>query len=254
MLILLPPSEGKAAPARRGRPVDLAGLSSPELTEARTTVREALSRVSAGPEALTVLGVGAGLAAEVAQNTRLTTAPAAPAIRVYAGVLFAALDYAGLSPGARLRASRTVRVQSALWGPVRPLDLITPYRLSMGTTLPGTGPLAAFWRSRLAPSMTDAAGSGVVVDCRSLTYAAAWRPTGEVARRTVAVQVFTEVAGRRTVVSHAAKHTRGLVARWLLEAPDLARTPAAVAALVGAHARVELVDHGRAGFSLDVLL
>ncbi|MCW2811073.1 MAG: peroxide stress protein YaaA [Friedmanniella sp.] len=254
MLILLPPSEGKAAPARRGRAVDLAGLSAPELTPARVAVRDALVQASAGPDALERLGVGAGLAAEVAQNTRLATAAAAPAIRVYAGVLFAALDYNGLSPAARRRASRTVRVQSALWGPVRPLDLITPYRLSMGTSLPGVGPLAAFWRSRLDPVMVEAAGTGVVVDCRSATYAAAWRPAGAVARRTVAVRVFTEVAGRRTVVSHAAKHTRGLVARWLLEAPSPPRTPAQVAAVIADHARVELLDHGRPGYSLDVLL
>jgi hypothetical protein len=41
VLILLPPSEGKAAP-RRGKPLDLAVLSSPELTTARTTLLSAL--------------------------------------------------------------------------------------------------------------------------------------------------------------------------------------------------------------------
>ena len=40
MLILLPPSEGKAAPARRGRPVELAALPHPGLTPLREEPRE----------------------------------------------------------------------------------------------------------------------------------------------------------------------------------------------------------------------
>jgi len=64
--------------------------------------------------------------------------------------------------------------------------------------------------------------------------------------------VFTEVAGRRTVVSHAAKHTRGLVARWLCEADRLPRTPAHVAAVVAEHRPCALVPDGRGGWFLDV--
>ena len=90
------------------------------------------------------------------------------------------------------------------------------------------------------------AGDGVVVDCRSSTYAAAWTPTGDAGRQLLAVRVFTEVAGRRTVVSHLAKHTRGQVARILLEHPGRLRTVADVAAAVAGNGhRCELVDHGR---------
>ncbi len=254
MLILLPPSEGKAAPPRRGRPVDLAALSSPELTSTRLQIWDALIAASAHPDAHGLLGVPPGLAAEVAQNVRLASLPGAPAMSVYAGVLYAALDYPSLSVGAKRRAARALRVQSALWGPVGPQDRITPYRLSMSATLPGLGSLAGRWRSVLDPVMAAAAGSGVIVDCRSAPYAAAWRPRGELARRTVAVRVFTEVAGQRSVVSHMAKHTRGLVTRWLLEAPNTPRTPAAVAALVAQQLPCELVDLGRPGFALDVVL
>ncbi|MGI3786660.1 MAG: hypothetical protein ACRYG2_38435, partial [Janthinobacterium lividum] len=68
----------------------------------------------------------------------------------------------------------------------------------------------------------------------------------------VAVRVFSDVAGRRTVVSHAAKHTRGLVARWLCEADETPRTPATLAAVVGAHRPCELVADPRGGWFLDV--
>jgi len=43
------------------------------------------------------------------------------------------------------------------------------------------------------------------------------------------VRVFREVAGRRSVVSHQAKHARGLVARALCSAPRAPRTPQAAA-------------------------
>ncbi len=254
MLILLPPSETKAAPPRRGRPVDLAALGLPELNPTRLAVRDALVAASAAPDALTVLGVGASLGAEVEQNTRLSSAPSRGALETYTGVLYDALDFASLTPAARRRAGRSLRVQSALWGLVGPGDRIAAYRLSMVVTLPGLGALPRLWRSVLAAPMTALAGSGVVVDCRSAPYAAVWTPAGEAVRQWVAVRVFTEVAGRRTVVSHLAKQTRGQVARVLLEHPGRLRTPADVAAAVagGGH-RCDLVDHGRRGQSLDVL-
>jgi cytoplasmic iron level regulating protein YaaA (DUF328/UPF0246 family) len=253
MLILLPPSEGKAPPARRGRPVDLAALSASELLETRLAVRDALVAVSQRPDGHRLLAVSAGLRPEVERNTRLAVLPGSPVMNVYTGVLYAALDYQSLSPAAKRRAARSLRVQSALWGPVGPADRIAPYRLSMAASLPGLGPIASVWRGVLNPVLTAAAGPGVVVDCRSSTYAPAWRPSGDLARRTVAVRVFAETNGQRTVVSHLAKHTRGLVARWLLEAPRPPRTPAGVAEIVAAHRRCELVDRGRTGFTLDVL-
>ena len=253
MLILLPPSEGKAAPARRGRPVDLGGLPHPGLAPLRDDLLTALAAASAEPGAAAALGLSPGLADEVARNVHLRTTPARRAIEVYTGVLYAALDHATLSPAARRRANRWVRVQSALWGPVSPVDPITPYRLPMTASLPGVGTVAARWRAVLAPVMVELAGDGVVVDGRSASYASVWRPTGPAARAYVAVRVFTEVDGRRTIVSHAAKHTRGLVARWICEADRTPRTPAAVAALVSQHHASALVADPRGGWFLDVI-
>jgi cytoplasmic iron level regulating protein YaaA (DUF328/UPF0246 family) len=253
VLILLPPSEGKAAPARRGRPVDPTALPHPELGPLREELLDALAAVSEGPGAAEALGLSPGLADEVARNVHLRTTPARRAIDVYTGVLYAALDHATLDPAARRRANRWVRVQSALWGPVAPTDPIAPYRLPMTASLPGVGTVAARWRAVLGPVMTALAGDGLVVDGRSSSYASVWRPTGPAARSYVAVRVLTEVEGRRTVVSHSAKHTRGLVARWLCEAGRTPRTPVALAALVSEHRTCELVADPRGGWFLDVL-
>ncbi|WNB84507.1 peroxide stress protein YaaA [Cellulomonas sp. ATA003] len=235
MLVLLPPSEGKTAPPD-GAPLDPAALSHPALTEQRLTVLDALAKVSAHPDAARVLGTGPGLAAEVERNTRLRTEPACPAARVYTGVLYAAAGLDALpDDGARDRASRCVRVVSGLWGVVGPDDRIPAYRLSMGVDLPGVGSLARAWRPALAAELDPVATGGLVVDCRSAAYAAAWRPP--VGSSWVTVRVLREVDGRRTVVSHHAKHTRGVLTRHLLARGPEPTTPddllAAARELVG---------------------
>ena len=79
----------------------------------------------------------------------------------------------------------------------------------MAVNLPGVGPLAAHWREALDTELTTAAGTGLVVDCRSSTYVAAWTPSGDVARRWVQIRV--------PGATHMAKHTRGLVARAICD-------------------------------------
>ncbi len=256
MLVLLPPSEGKTRPGRRRSRTDLSSLSWPELTSARDQVLTALAAASGRPDALDLLGVGASLADEVAANTVLRWAPAAPAGEVYSGVLYDALGVATLSPAGRRRAARRLVVVSALWGAVRPGDRIPAYRLSMATSLPPLGPLATFWRPLLDAPLTAAAGRGLVVDCRSSTYQAAWAPPPELARRTVAVRVLREHEGHRTVVSHMAKVTRGAVVRQLLERDDEPRTAAALAAAVGETFACELTRPARPGrpWTLDVVV
>lgn len=213
VLILLPPSETKTAPGS-GEPVDPGSLAFSELTSAREQVLAELARTSARADALEVLGVGERLRGEVERNTRLGTEPAAPALSVYTGVLYDALDPGGLTAAQREEAAASLVVVSALWGAVRPTDRIPAYRLSMGAQLPGLGKLAAHWKRHLPAVLEPAAEDGLVVDCRSAAYAAAWRAPRQ---RTVGVKVVREQAGTRTVVSHMAKHTRGLLARHLVE-------------------------------------
>lgn len=255
MLVLLPPSEGKSA-RRRGAGVDLSGLSFPELTTAREEVLTALEKVSTRPDARAVLGVGESLAAEVQRNARWRTEPALPASALYSGVLYDALGFAALPAGAKRKAASRLLVVSAAWGLLRPGDRVPPYRLSMDVDLPEVGALASFWRSRLGSVLDRASAGRVVVDCRSSTYAAAWRPGAGTAPRTVAVRVLREEAGRRTVVSHMAKHTRGLVARHLLERSGRdPRTSEEVAAAVAEAFTVELGPPARDGSRvLDVVL
>jgi uncharacterized protein len=244
VLIVLPPSEGKTAPAA-GAPVDLDALAFPALNERRERLLRVLARVCAGStaRALERLGLSAGQADEVERDAALAEAPAAPAAEVYTGVLFERLRLPELPEDAR----RRVLIASALWGVVRPDDRIPAYRLSMAARLPRVGGLAAYWRPALRRALPD---GGLVVDLRSGPYAAAWAPREAAV---VGVRAFTERDGRRTVVSHMVKATRGDVARALLAAPSPPASPDEVAAIVAASGREVELARGRAGWSLDVI-
>jgi cytoplasmic iron level regulating protein YaaA (DUF328/UPF0246 family) len=158
---------------------------------------------------------------------------------LYTGVLYDALGLPSMDSATRRRANRWLVVISALYGALRLADRIPPYRLSMGAKLAGLGPLAAVWRAPLAAVLPVAAGSGVVVDCRSSTYVAAWAPQGDLAARWVQVRV--------PGATHLAKHTRGLVARHVCEAGVNARTPAALERVVSQRFGTTLTKPARPG-------
>ena len=220
MLVLLPPSEGKTA-ARRGKPLDLGTLSFPELTGVREQVLEHLVHLATTDPELTLLALALSPRQhdEVTRDAALLTAPTAPAGRVYTGVLYDALDLATLDATSKRRAQRSVVVVSALFGALRLDDRIPAYRLSGDSVLPGLGGLGRVWRDPMAAAMATAAGRGLVVDLRSGAYAALWKPTGDLAGRTVAVRVLQQLPdGSRAVVSHFNKATKGrLVRQWMID-------------------------------------
>ena len=121
---------------------------------------------------------------------------------------------------------------------MRPGDPIATYKLKID---------APAWRPLLAPELTAAAGRGAILDCRSAAYAAAWRPEGAQAERWVHVGVVKEQGGKRTVVSHDAKRTRGEVARHVALSGETPRDAAGLAALIGRAYRSELEPPERDG-------
>ncbi len=239
MLVLLPPSEGKA-PGGRGRPLDVASLSHPALNPVRERVLDALHATAVqDPDGLrAALGCPAG---EVAKDAALRTSGTLPALQRYTGVVYEALSYATLSTPGRRRANGSLRVASALFGLLSPTDRIPAYRLSGGTSLPGFGSLAPASRPVLEPGL--AGHRGIVVDLRSGPYAQLARVPGS-----VQVRVLRETAGVRSVVSHDNKYTKGLLARELCERG--ARTVSDVAAAAESCADAVEVD----GRAVDLVL
>lgn len=251
MLILLPPSEGKASPSGQTR-LDLDSLIfSNHLGKKRAGLVTALEKLAAGPEkkAIAALGISAGQAGEIARDAELASSPAGPASEVYTGVLYDRLDFGSLTATGRRRAAKSVLIASALWGFLRPSDHIPYYRFAMKAKLPGIGGLAAYWRESLAEAM-DAAGhdedGGLVLDMRSGAYSAAWKPKRA---RLVTVRGLTETGGKRKVISHMAKAVRGDVARVALTARSMPKDLESLAGLLeAAGTNVELTEK-----TLDVI-
>jgi cytoplasmic iron level regulating protein YaaA (DUF328/UPF0246 family) len=258
VLILLPPSEGKS-PTDGGRPFDIDALSLPGLAPTRRRVLASLVKLSNGREsrARDVLGLSVRQGGELARNRALAEAHALPAADVYSGVLYAALDYHSLPAATRRRIDQWALVFSGLWGAVRLDDVIPAYRLSGDVALPRLGPVASLWRKPLAAAIPEAAGSGVVLDLRSGTYAKMWTPDAELAGRTVVARVLqTRPDGSRAVVSHHNKATKGRLVRALARSGRTPSTAEALATLIEAQGVVAELSSGRPGkpWNLDVVV
>ncbi len=133
---------------------------------------------------------------------------------VYAGFEVATLDDAGID-----YAQDHLRMLSGLYGLLRPLDRIRPYRLEMGTRwAPRRQRLTDWWGDRIARLLDDdvaAEGSGTILNLASQEYWAAVDDRLPAGVRVVAAD-FREGADARFVSFHA-KRARGMLARWVVE-------------------------------------
>jgi uncharacterized protein len=146
---------------------------------------------------------------------------ARPAVLAFDGDVYACLGARSLPASALAHAQRHLRILSGLYGVLRPLDLIQPYRLEMGTRLPNPrGPdLYAFWGVRPAKALRRALeglAHPVVVNLASVEY---FRAVDRKALDAPVIQpVFQERRdGAYRVISFAAKRARGAMARFAIE-------------------------------------
>lgn len=147
--------------------------------------------------------------------------PERPAIYAFAGDVYTGLEAKTLDEPAVLFAQDHVRMLSGLYGLLRPLDAMRPYRLEMGTRwAPRRKSLYDYWGDRIATSLVDdvvAEGTGVVLNLASQEY---WHAVaGKLPASTRVIEIeFREPgpAGPR-FVSFNAKRARGMMARYLCE-------------------------------------
>ena len=172
-------------------------------------------------------------------DDRLRAAPTVAAGLLYTGVLYNALEIETLPP----RTARNIVIVSAQFGALRPGDRVPAYRREMD---------AAYWREGLRAPLEEAVEGRVVLDCRSATYAAAWRPSRGSTITRVHVGVVEEREGVRRVVSHFAKKTRGEVARHVLCCGVRARTATDLYDAVSEQFRCELAPPARAGDAYEL--
>lgn len=146
------------------------------------------------------------------------TAAERPALYTFAGDVYAGLEAATLDEPAVRFAQDHLRLLSGLYGLLRPLDAMRPYRLEMGTRwAPRRTKLTDWWGTRIADALAQdvaAEGSGTVLNLASQEYWAAVDGLLPASVRVIAVD-FREADGR--FVSFHAKKARGMMARWMAE-------------------------------------
>ena len=143
------------------------------------------------------------------------------AILAFNGDVYEGMDAATLSEKDLLWAQEHVAILSGLYGVLRPLDLMRPYRLEMGTRLanPAGSNLYAFWAKTIAPYINErlaADQSPVIINLASEEYFKSVDLKSLNAR--VVQCVFQDgKKGVFKVVSFHAKRARGLMARYAIE-------------------------------------
>ncbi|MCH4892670.1 peroxide stress protein YaaA [Sphingomonas sp. SFZ2018-12] len=196
--------------------------STPRFAEDAATIARGAARLSVA-RLSKLMHISDKLAALNAGRFRgFDDAPSRPALFAFAGDVYRGFEAASLEPEAIAFAQDHVRILSGLYGLLRPLDAMRPYRLEMGTRwAPGRArDLYAYWQDRIAREIAadaDAAGTDTILNLASQEY---W---GAVAGRLPARLRVIEVDFRRATpdgpqfVSFDAKRARGMMARWMCE-------------------------------------
>ncbi|MEW9897213.1 peroxide stress protein YaaA [Chitinivorax sp. PXF-14] len=140
------------------------------------------------------------------------------AVLAFMGDVYEGLHAASLDAGALDYLQSRLRILSGLYGLLRPLDLMQPYRLEMGTRLgnPRGKDLYAFWGDAITDALNELladATQPVLVNLASDEYFRSVRPKRLAAR--LITPVFQDLKnGQYKIISFYAKRARGLMVRY----------------------------------------
>lgn len=140
-----------------------------------------------------------------------------PAALAFAGDTYLGLEAASLDDDEMAFAQDHLRILSGLYGLLRPLDAIEPYRLEMGSKLSTArgGSLYAYWGDRISKALNDT-GSDILINCASQEYFGAV-DLDALNMRVITPVFMEEKAGKPRIVSFYAKRARGAMARFIIQ-------------------------------------
>ncbi|EKF74044.1 hypothetical protein A11A3_10311 [Alcanivorax hongdengensis A-11-3] len=149
-----------------------------------------------------------------------TSKNARPAAFAFKGDVYTGLQIETFDDEQLKRAQQQLRMLSGLYGVLRPLDLMQPYRLEMGTKLDNVRgkDLYAFWGSKITEQLNQdmkAAGTDVLINLASNEYFKSVKKK-TLAGRIVEPVFQDEKNGQYKVISFFAKKARGMMAAWIL--------------------------------------
>jgi len=193
-LILIPPSEGK-----------MTGGQHPPLKQLDKQAAILYERLMACKVDLaSFYGVkGKALQAAVSANEHLLTSPTMPAIERYSGVVYDGIDYPTLSNHAKKYLHTHVRIVSALFGLIKPLDRIPDYKLKIEKL-----EAAKYWQPIIAAQLKDY----FILDLLPQAHQKAVQYT-----QGQAVDFIYLKKGRLMPAGHQGKLIKGKLIRWLCE-------------------------------------
>lgn len=152
-----------------------------------------------------------------------TTGNARAAILAFHGDVYKAMDAAGSFDEADFaEAQKTLRILSGLYGVLRPLDLIQPYRLEMGIRLknPRGRDLYQYWGNRITELLIsdcqESPGASAIINLASQEYFVAVNT--DIVTAEIVAPRFEETtpSGKRRMVSFYAKRARGTMTGWIV--------------------------------------
>lgn len=142
-----------------------------------------------------------------------------PAVYAYAGDVYDGLDAYSLDINHLDNLQDSVRILTGMYGILRPLDLMQPYRLEMGTKLAvnGSSDLYEFWRTKLTEKLNDELKENeLLINLASMEYSKAIDENE--LKTSVVSPVFKDFKnGKLKIISFYAKKARGSMARFAVE-------------------------------------
>ena len=139
----------------------------------------------------------------------------------FAGDTYKGLDIEKRKPDDLEWAQKYLRILSGLYGLLRPLDGIEPYRLEMGSKLKGShgASLYEYWGNKISDILNQYGkkiGSDTLVNCASNEYFNVIKPN------TLSLKVITPIFmerknGKEKIISFYAKNARGAMARFIIQ-------------------------------------
>ena len=154
-------------------------------------------------------------------NLPFTPENAKQAILAFNGDVYVGLNAPTLSEEKLMLAQKRIRILSGLYGVLKPLDLIQPYRLEMGTKLKyyRSKDLYEFWNPSITKKINEAvseSGSNVLINLASNEY------FKSINKKKLKAEIVTPDFkdmnnGEYKMISFFAKKARGLMTRFILE-------------------------------------
>ena len=222
--ILLPPAEGKSEGGNPFAPDMFDYRSSSTFNyfsdlnpERRRLIEQLQAFIDAGEKLEQVFGVkGDALEASLEANTTIFNAPLMSALDRYSpGIMFKAMDFAGLPTGAQRRLLEHSIIFSGLFGLLRPDDLIPNYRLKMDANLPELGKIAKYWKPFISPSLNKTIEGHFVWNLLPGSHNDAWDDDHSY-KQMIEVRFFNVTDGERKPVTHGVKPLRGQLVNFIV--------------------------------------